>query len=100
MNSESTARLTDAQRRLVEENVSLVGYTLARYVMGAIPRGEREDFVSIGYIELCKAAAYYAPEKGSSGNYASPPSAVASRGSFNPATASSAGTTRCSPWMA
>ena len=63
-------RLTDAQRRLVEENLRLVGYTLNKYYPISIPEGETEDFNSIGCIGLCRAAAHYNPEEGPFAPYA------------------------------
>lgn len=58
-------RLNADQRQLAAEHMRLVGYTLSRYYRNDIPAGEWEDFQSIGYIALCKAAASYRPDSGS-----------------------------------
>lgn len=63
-------RLNEEQRRLVEENMALVGFTMAKYFPNTIPEREREDFESIGTIGLCKAAMGYDPEKGTFSGYA------------------------------
>lgn len=63
-------RLNDEQRRLVEENTALVGFTMAKYFPNTIPEGEWEDFAQIGTIGLCKAALKYDTEKGKFSGYA------------------------------
>lgn len=47
--------LTDEQRKLAEENISLVKFAINKYIC-SMPF-EYDDMISIGYIGLCKAAA-------------------------------------------
>lgn len=49
--------LTDEQRKLVEENMSLVRFAIKKYTCST--PFEYDDMVSIGYIGLCKAAAKF-----------------------------------------
>ena len=49
--------LTDKQRKLVEENISLVRFAINKYICST--PFEYDDMVSIGYIGLCKAAARF-----------------------------------------
>ena len=63
-------RMNDEQRRLVEENMALVGFTMMKYFPNSIPEREWEDFMSIGTIGMCKAALKYATEKGTFSSYA------------------------------
>lgn len=55
-------RLNDEQRKLAEENMALVPFTIKRY-LGA-KHVFNDDLRSIGYIGLCKAAKHYLPDKG------------------------------------
>lgn len=54
--------LNEEQRKLTEENMALVPFTIKRYL------GQKhmfnDDLLSIGYIGLCKAAYSYLPDKG------------------------------------
>ena len=50
------------QQRLVEDNLRLVRYIVARYF--ASSDLEKEDIVSEGYLALCRAAGKYKPESG------------------------------------
>lgn len=54
--------LDDNGRRLVEDNIGLVPMTLSKYFCGT--KEPREDWLSVGYIALCRAAATYNPEMG------------------------------------
>lgn len=64
--------LTDEQRKLVEDNMKLVGFTLGKYFteMLRTHSGDSDDMCSIGYLGLCKAAASYDSEKGAFSTYA------------------------------
>ena len=53
--------LTDAQRKLVEENLGLVAFALKKIPVGYFD--SREDAYQIGSIGLMKAARSYDPEK-------------------------------------
>lgn len=63
-------RMTDVQRQLAADNVRLVTYTINRYYPNSIPPAEWDDFVSIGYIALCRAAMLYNPDIGEFSTYA------------------------------
>lgn len=54
-------RLNDAQRSLVEQNLSLVGFVLRRHFPGQFTGAAREDALQEGCIALCKAAVGYRP---------------------------------------
>lgn len=62
--------MTDDQRRLAADNVRLVTYTMNRYFPNSIPPSEWDDFVSIGYIALCRAAMLFNPDVGEFSTYA------------------------------
>lgn len=49
--------LTDKQQQLVLDNQRLTSHVMRRYFPNQIPTNEVEDFRSIGYVALCKAAA-------------------------------------------
>lgn len=52
--------LTEDQQKLVVENMRLVPFILCRYYGSLV--ADDEDFVSMGYIALCRAAAAYNPD--------------------------------------
>lgn len=56
-------RLTDQQRRMVEENLSLVTFCMNEYIQ-YVRRDEWDDVFQEGAIGLCRAAALYRPEQG------------------------------------
>ena len=54
--------LTADQQRLVEDNMDLVPYTIAKRF--GSENAQDEDFLSTGYLALCKAAACFDPTSG------------------------------------
>lgn len=63
-----TQALNDWQRQLVEDNMLLVPFVLHKYF--DIDKKDFEDYMSVGYIGLCKAASSFDPDAGSFGAYA------------------------------
>lgn len=65
-------RLTDEQRKLVEENEDLIHYTINRMFLSCVNNHwEYDDMYSVGAIGLCRAAQSYKGNAGSSfSNYA------------------------------
>ena len=56
--------MTDEQKSLVEENLPLVLFIIARHYKNTRELGDFDDVVQIGCVGLCKAAATYNPESG------------------------------------
>lgn len=57
------SRLTDDQRKLVEDNIGLVGYTICRF-MHMIEKFDEKDAYQQGCLGLINAAMKYKPELG------------------------------------
>lgn len=64
----SDGKLNEDQRKMVEENLKLVPFTITRFIGKSKLDGE--DAMSIGYLGLCKAALSYKPGRGNFSTYA------------------------------
>ena len=63
--------LTDSQRKTVEDNLALIGFTINKYYAGGqdLPI-QREDLEQICSVHLCRAAQNYDPAKGEFSTFA------------------------------
>lgn len=61
-------KLNEDQRKMVEENLKLVPFTVSRFIGKS--KLEMEDIMSLGYIGLCRAAISYTPGRGNFSTYA------------------------------
>lgn len=57
-------KLTDEQRKLIEENMNLVYFTVDRYFKKSYFIVEKEELIQEGFFSLCKCIPFYDEKKG------------------------------------